>query len=347
MKVNITNTIINSKVLKNKITVFPLFISLILLPGYIFAGGPGETNPSPTETTVIDPCTDIAGVDTDGDGINDICDLDDDNDGILDVSENVCTSNNLALTGTASQSSTLSGYPPSNLNDNNPSTMAHTDQNGTHEWMNIDLGSIQSIGLIKIANRQDCCQDRLSNVYVMVSSSPFPTSNTDVAGSLSNAEFTYQLGASGGISSFTIPANIDGRYIQIQKSGDNGSSNYLNVMQIEVFGFGICDTDNDGTPNYLDLDSDNDGCSDAFEAGATTDESENYQFNDVAGDADGLSPTVDPAGDGTPDYTATLEQVTDGIASCPCPQVGADTDGDGINDTCDLDSEDNGYGCPH
>ena len=65
------------------------------------------------------------------------------------------------------------------------------------------------------------------------------------------------------------------------------------------------DTDNDGTPNYLDLDSDNDGCSDAFEAGATTDESENYQFNDVAGDADGLSPTVDPAGDGTPAVSYT------------------------------------------
>ncbi|NND11189.1 MAG: hypothetical protein HKN96_08260, partial [Flavobacteriaceae bacterium] len=32
-------------------------------------------------------CNDIAGVDTDGDGVNDNCDLDDDNDGILDVDE--------------------------------------------------------------------------------------------------------------------------------------------------------------------------------------------------------------------------------------------------------------------
>ena len=29
----------------------------------------------------------------------------------------------------------------------------------------------------------------------------------------------------------------------------------------------VVDTDNDGTPNYLDLDSDGDGCFDALEAG--------------------------------------------------------------------------------
>ncbi|UMB53397.1 Ig-like domain-containing protein [Lutibacter sp. A64] len=38
----------------------------------------------------VDPCTDPAGIDTDGDGINDICDLDDDNDGIPDILEDSC-----------------------------------------------------------------------------------------------------------------------------------------------------------------------------------------------------------------------------------------------------------------
>ncbi|RKR07063.1 VCBS repeat protein [Maribacter vaceletii] len=43
---------------------------------------------SDTATVYIEePCTDLSGIDTDGDGINDICDVDDDNDGILDVDE--------------------------------------------------------------------------------------------------------------------------------------------------------------------------------------------------------------------------------------------------------------------
>ncbi len=43
---------------------------------------------SDTATVYIqEPCTDLTGIDTDGDGINDVCDLDDDNDGILDTQE--------------------------------------------------------------------------------------------------------------------------------------------------------------------------------------------------------------------------------------------------------------------
>ncbi|WP_298481384.1 FG-GAP-like repeat-containing protein [uncultured Maribacter sp.] len=43
---------------------------------------------SDTATVYIqEPCTDLTGIDTDGDGINDICDVDDDNDGIYDVDE--------------------------------------------------------------------------------------------------------------------------------------------------------------------------------------------------------------------------------------------------------------------
>jgi len=47
--------------------------------------------------------------------------------------------------------------------------------------------------------------------------------------------------------------------------------------------FGECvssdpDIDKDGIPNKFDLDSDGDGCSDAFEAGNTTDNSPNFQF---------------------------------------------------------------------
>ena len=47
------------------------------------------------------------------------------------------------------------------------------------------------------------------------------------------------------------------------------------------------DTDNDGTPDYLDLDSDGDGCSDSFEAGAIAAENTDNQFTGEVG-ANGL-----------------------------------------------------------
>lgn len=40
--------------------------------------------------TIVEPCADLTGLDSDGDGINDTCDLDDDNDGILDATEGLC-----------------------------------------------------------------------------------------------------------------------------------------------------------------------------------------------------------------------------------------------------------------
>jgi len=51
---------------------------------------PGSGKSATATATIYEPCTDSAGIDTDGDGINDVCDIDDDNDGILDVLEEQC-----------------------------------------------------------------------------------------------------------------------------------------------------------------------------------------------------------------------------------------------------------------
>jgi hypothetical protein len=83
------------------------------------------------------------------------------------------------------------------------------------------------------------------------------------------------------------------------------------------------DSDEDGTPDHLDEDSDGDGIADADEAGTAPDV------------------PVDTDGDGTPDY---LDDDTDGDgipddeeAGDPAP---VDTDGDGTPDFRDLDSDD-------
>jgi large repetitive protein len=77
------------------------------------------------------------------------------------------------------------------------------------------------------------------------------------------------------------------------------------------------DTDNDGTPNYLDSDSDNDTCSDALEAGATTDVTPNYAFTSAVG-VNGFADSKETAVDNNIiNYTATYNKaINDVIKVC-------------------------------
>jgi hypothetical protein len=102
--------------------------------------------------------------------------------------------------------------------------------------------------------------------------------------------------------------------------------------------FPSVDTDGDGIPNSLDLDSDGDGCSDALEAGATTNTTANYVFTGAVG-ANGLVDALETAVDsGTINYTSTYSPnaVSDFLAAC------VDTDSDGINDLLDIDDDNDG-----
>ena len=79
------------------------------------------------------------------------------------------------------------------------------------------------------------------------------------------------------------------------------------------------DTDGDGNVDYLDLDSDNDGITDATEAGGTDTNGD--------GEIDGFSDSND---DGLNDATLTTPLPVD------------DFDNDGIEDFRDLDSDNDG-----
>lgn len=79
------------------------------------------------------------------------------------------------------------------------------------------------------------------------------------------------------------------------------------------------DTDGDGTPDYLDLDSDDDGIDDATEAGAVR----------------GVAP-IDTDGDGTPDYRDTD---SDGNGVPDVREGALDLDGDGVANASDLDND--------
>lgn len=252
--------------------------------------------------------------DYDNDGILDITDLDDDNDGILDTVECPSSTVNLSLSGTATLSSTYPNGDAFKANDGNTNgdwgsnSVIHTLGSSGTEWLTIDLGNSEVIEEIQIWNRTDCCSERLSNAYVMVSNSPFPT-NTNLSQSLSNSEFTTQLGDTSGQTQIIVPAGIAGRYIRLQLSGVNVNGGYIHIGELQVFGPENCNSDSDTIPNIYDLDSDNDGCSDANEA-----------YNDINADAaDGGQ-----YGTGTPPPTNGDGTVT--AASYPTP-TDIDTNG--------------------
>jgi hypothetical protein len=86
----------------------------------------------------------------------------------------------------------------------------------------------------------------------------------------------------------------------------------------------VTDTDGDGTPDFQDVDSDNDGISDLVEGGTNpANDTNNDGMIDSAVNPNGIPAVVDPATGGT-------------FATTP------DTDGDGVDDYRDLDSDNDG-----
>ncbi|MFI1169390.1 discoidin domain-containing protein, partial [Streptomyces sp. NPDC020801] len=144
---------------------------------------------------------------------------------------------NIALTGTASQSSTLS-------NGNNPIAAKAIDDDtdgwfndgsvsstndDQYAWWQDDLGSANYISSINIWNRTDCCQDRLSDYWVFVSNTPFNTALTPTQqAAVSGVWSSHQTTQAGSPTSVTVGAT--GRYVMIQLSG----TNYLSLAEVQV-----------------------------------------------------------------------------------------------------------------
>jgi hypothetical protein len=98
------------------------------------------------------------------------------------------------------------------------------------------------------------------------------------------------------------------------------------------------DTDGDGIVNYLDTDSDGDGCSDAFEAGATTDLTPNYTFPGPYG-GNGLANSLETGPEtGVVNYATSYGSyaLAPGINQC------SDSDNDMSLDYVDIDDDNDG-----
>ncbi|HMT71954.1 MAG TPA: discoidin domain-containing protein, partial [Saprospiraceae bacterium] len=293
--------------------------------GLVLSGGTSICN-IPVNTNWINQCIAECLPDKDGDGVPNTLDLDDDNDGILDVVE--CGTAPLSLTSAvATQISDYGGYPASNAKDGNLSTFSSTAGNTTTDWWQIDLGAQYNLAELIVHPRTGVTYS-MTNCYVMVSNTPFVGDN--LATALANADYSYQLGTVSTDSPISIPASYTARYIRIQKSGTNGlNRNILDFDELMVNVMGTIDTDGDGVVNCMDLDSDNDGIPDAIEACGNI----NTTLNNMCG----------------LDDTGKIYNINTSTGCSNGTFIGGlcttlkDTDGDGIVDYKDLDSD--GDGC--
>lgn len=150
---------------------------------------------------------------------------------------------NLALKKTARQSSTSYGGTPDRAVDGNhdgnhySGSVSHSGGTTPNDWWEVDLGNQNQINNIKIWNRTDCCGERLSNFYVMVSPVPF-TGNSLQTSLADQSNWRYHVAGTAGRET-TIPVNVAGRYVRIQLAGQN----WLSLAEVEVFG-----TDNGASP---------------------------------------------------------------------------------------------------
>ena len=203
--------------------------------------------------------------DTDGDGISDISDIDDDNDGVLDFVElSSCVGSlNYEFYDLLPSGATV---------DNIPTTGATAI--GTATEFNVDAlfalvtpgdgerFSVRYNGFIKIETTETYTFFTTSDDGSKLLINGVEIVDND--GNHGSQERAGTISLSPGLYKITVLffENTGGENLSVRYSSPTISKRNLPFNKL----YALCDTDLDGVPNHLDLDSDNDGCPDALEA---------------------------------------------------------------------------------
>jgi hypothetical protein len=141
------------------------------------------------------------------------------------------TPTNLAINGTATQSSTASEGDPRRAIDNvtnghyfNSESVSHTADMPNSYWQ-VRLDVPATITRIVLFNRSDCCADRLSNFRLSVLDGDQEAFGLDFDGAVGREQ------------AIPLPANTRGQTVRIQLKGVNREGNgVLSLAEVQVFG---------------------------------------------------------------------------------------------------------------
>ena len=303
--------------------------------------------------------------DHDGDGIADITDIDDDNDGVVDADEspecfyNIFEANRIAKISSPLNGTTTAGNDIPTLRDdlltggNFTFTASQAVPSGTTIFT---IEYPTSVVLKSLTVTQAA-----GGMMATGGSTRYGILDGSVDG------ITYTLGISNSrqinnITSVVFTLNASNppykfyriRYIGTSTSGNTTAGTTAGQVVHEINSLlsttvpyiasqhpkpGTCgaDTDGDLIPNHLDSDSDGDGCSDAYESGATT----NSAVNQLTGNfgANGLLNSLETTVDsGVYNYVSTYGKyaIFTNLNLC------TDSDDDGVPNPKDLDDDNDG-----
>lgn len=333
----------------------------VINPTVDFLGRPRTDPTNALLTTTSRP------IDTDGDNVPDFHDLDTDNDGINDVREaNGKDPNNDGLPGIGNPTVDGKGVP---MTDNsgvalNPTSQPQdTDNDAVRDYRDLDSDN-DGINDVAETNLPDPDNDGFigtgtplvdadgqSNAVHSPSSNPTDTDNDGTP------DFREPDSDNDGVHDVTEANLPDPDYNGIVSSGNNPPVNpYGQATGIPVTS-DPTDTDNNGTPDFQQLDADDDGIPDEDECtvdGPCTDGDGDdvADFQDPDRDNDGIhdfyecensTPCTDTDLDGTPDVD-DLDTDGDSLADddeCPAGDPCPDTDSDGVPDWRDYNCNPN------
>jgi uncharacterized repeat protein (TIGR01451 family) len=308
------------------------------------------------------------GVDIDGDGIYDKVDLDDDNDGVLDTDESVgCKRLGEVNPSLGSPGGILPNgitYTLTRVNVNSilfqssnnqcyfsgasfPEGEINTDAHSTSVNLTNPTASL-TYTFSKPVNSVDFFVDGVDYYDWTVSGGTV----TKISGNnnfiVTGNKFEDIDPTNVTAADCNVSANSGEGHIRI--TGTNMTTIVFNLSLDplapaavnDAFRFNIgmaecyLDTDHDGIVNRLDLDSDNDSCSDAFEAGATANTTANYTFTGAVG-TNGLIDSKETAVDnGIINYTSTYANAKDTNSVLCCPKVTALAKADPSVSSCPI-----------
>ena len=305
---------------------------------------------------------------TDGTGPANYRDLDSDDDGITDLAENGngTDANNDGIVDGASDADgdgILDSADSDDANDGSPNTdPLDTDQDGVDNYVDIDSDNDGITDLTESGTGTDADTDGVVD----------GTADADDDGILDSADSDDATDGSPGSTptnsdadSFAdfidIDADDDGIIDNIEAQASTGSpivpggsdsdGDGLDNNFEGTDGLDPVDTDSDGTPDYLDSDSDNDGDSDALE-GYDTDNDGTANTTAAGSDTDGDG--LDNNYDNVNGWNSTTNVTNSGQTSNSFPDLDntvsaerdwrehPDTDGDGIADNIDIDDDNDG-----